>query len=348
MLTGAALANVLTAVFQPQIVSQFNRSNPSVKLIPVKRGAGKNCQFVIRTGTAKGEAIADGDDVGSYNSDTKTPAVLQWARYSDAFAITGDAFDIAASSPNPEELVMDLFGEELLESQMRVAAAIGEHVFTGDASASPTELAGLVEGTNGALKATGTYATINKGSVTQFQGNEDLNGGIARPLTTALMQRQLTNIRNSYGMDPDLIICSPTQFERYGLLLGDKRRYMQEVTLRGKKIVLDGGFSALDFAGKPVVWDHNCPDEDMLFLNTNFVEWRTLPPAGRNALTAPAGSAGVRGTDEEQLGPGETQLGAYINHLAQTGDAHKFQLITKLQLIVRRPNACSILGDLEA
>lgn len=343
--TFSVVTGNLASFFEDAITTQLNRSVPLAAILPVTPGQGKNVQWEIRTGTATGAAIADGADVSTFNSDDKTPAVLQYAIYHDAFAITGLAAAAAAAARNPAELA-NLFMEELGESVTRVAAILGSHLYTGDAGASPGQLAGLVHATNGALKATGTYATINKASVTQFQGNELLNGGVLRPLSFTLLNDADRAAYDASGFNADLYVAGSIQFEKLALLFQTERRYVQEVTLAsGRQIKLDGGVNILEWKGRTFMQDRLCPQDKILGLATQYISWKQLPAieVGRGASM---GDRPVAGTAEYQLGQRNLPLTVKILPLAITGDKYKFALYVYTQVQVKRPNACFILGDL--
>lgn len=336
----SVITGVLASLFEDRITSQLNRSVVLAQLLPVTGGQGKNIQWVVRSGTAvpAGAVIADGADVTVFNSDTKTPAVLQWSVYHDAFAISGLSYTAAMAAGNPAELA-GLFAEETEESVTRVAAAVGSDLYTGT-----TGIIGML-GAGGGLKATGTYAGINRATVTQWAGNEILNGGTPRALTFDLMRETRRAIYNASGEKPDLIVCSPKQHEKYGLLFQNERRYMDNVRLRGQNIQLDGGYQVLEFDGIPVVEDQFCPDDQMLFLSTRHVNLKYLP-SGPDGINQASGMQSLHGHPEEQFGGSPMQMGARVQPLAITGDSFKFAMYVYTQMCVKRPNACAVLGDL--
>lgn len=334
----------LASFFEDAITNQLNRSVPLASIIPVTPGQGKNIQWLVRTGTQTGAAIADGADVSVYNSDTKTPAVLQYAIYHDAFAISGLAAAVARASGNPAELA-ELFMEEFGESVTRLAAILGSHMYTGDAGASPGQLAGLVQSTNGALKATGTYATIDKSVITQFQGNELLNGGILRPISFKLLNDADKACYDASGFLPDLYVASSGQAENLQMLFQTERRYVQDVTVGGRQIKLDGGANVIEWKGRTFLLDRLCPTDKVLGLNMQFVSWKQLP-AVEVGRAVSMGDQPIGGTAEYQMGARKMPLTCKVIPLAITGDLFKFALYIYTNIQVKRPNACFVLGDL--
>lgn len=343
------LLSAITAVLQTRLdddlTKLFNRACVLSRLLPFKQGTGKGIYWAVSYGDLPGSSIlASGSDVSVYNADTKAQATLAYGSYSEAFGVSGQAWGAAYSSGNPEELA-ELAEEEMEAAITRLTGNINLDCWTGYGTDS---IVGLADTTYGAIIATGTYAGISKSGVPSWAGNEEANGGQKRNLTLSLMRNMKRKIYVASGLHPDLIVCDPVQHEEYGNLLGDKRRYMQEVTLRGQKIVLDGGYQALEFDGVPVIQDKDCPSGKMFFLNSavcRMTQGPSAPPFGEQGeeedLDIP-----LHGTPEEQMGEGNLGMKARINPLAVTGDAAKFQLVVYPQLVVKRPNACGILSDL--
>lgn len=337
-----SVASALATIFEDQVVDQFARTVVLTKLLPFAEAEGKNITWDANFGTLPGSSVlADGSNVSTFNNDSLVPATLNFGTYSEAFSVSGKALAAAARAGNPEQLA-DLFAEKMDNAVTRLAANMNKDLYNG--SGASDTIQGLVA-TNGGLKATGTYAGIDRSVQTQWAGNELTAGGVARPVTFQLLRDTRKAIYIASGLMPDLIVCDPSQHENYGLLFGSNRRYVQEISLRGQKYTLDGGYKALEFDGIPVIADPHCPSGQMLFLNTKFCKVRQLP-----SVMAPeqkGGSIRLHGTAEEQFGEGSTGMSARINPLAVNGDAYPFQLILYPQIQVTRPNACAILGDLQ-
>jgi hypothetical protein len=232
-----------------------------------------------------------------------------------------------------------------MESVQRLAMALAVDVNTGTCAAG--NINGLLTASGAApgIAATGTYATINRATYSQWQATVMANGGVPRALSLDLMREMRRRIYVASGMKPDLIVTDPIQHEAYSKLFGTERRYMQSVNLRGQQIVLDGGFQVLEFDGIPIVEDVSHPAGKMTFLNTRFVELKQLPDVADGVNKSP-GMIGLRGTPEEQFGEGVTSWSARIQPLALVGDAAPLALFIYPQVQVRRPNTCGVINDL--
>lgn len=342
ILDSAAIAASLGVLFEDDIVSQINRSTPLLQVLPIQPANSGAIDWNVRVGTGKGGDIAEGADVAAINRDDKVPAHLDYVVYNETFGVTGLARARAAATGNPEALA-DLYGEELGDATERLAFGIAEDIYIG---AAATEIVGLLSA-SGPLSATGTYANVSRVTYPQWASNVLANGGVGRALTLDLMRAARRTIYEASGVKPDLIVTTPALHAKYGSLLGNERRYMQDVRLRGQQIVLDGGYQVLEFDGIPVIEDVNCPDNHMLFLNSRSARLRSLPdPMGVDPQGL--GMVGLAGSEEEQFGSPAARLRARINHLSTRGDRLEFQLVIYLQLQVRRCNEHADLTDLDA
>lgn len=340
----AQIANSLTTIFEDRIVSQINRATVLLQILPCGPGyTGKNISWVARFGTAVGASTAEGATVSTFNNDDKIPATLEYATYTDAFGVTGRALAGAMAAGNPAELA-NLFLDELNNSTERLAKGVAIDLYTGSGAANV--IMGLVASSGGIMN-TGTYATIDRAARTQWQGTVMSNGGVGRALTFDLMREMRRRIYNASGAKPDIIVTTSELHQKYGTLFGQQRRWVADVTLRGNKITLDGGYYALEMDGIPIFEDIDCPTGDMLFLNSNFINVFQLPD-GVTAVNQSMAMIGISGSPEEQLGAPTAKLTARINPLGRDGDQYKFQLIIYPQLRVKRPNTCGVIVDLDA
>lgn len=337
----SAITDVLVKRFDDDITWQINHSTPLFQFLPVKGNTGQNIQWPVRFGTDTGAVYTEGSAVSTFHSHTKKAAILSYASYYEAFSLNAPAVNSAWNSGNPAALV-DLFAEELGEASARLSKVLGQDVYDGDGVT--TEIAGLVGG--GAITDSGTYAGLARGTFSQWAGTV-LTDGSNRPLSFELMRDMRRAIYIASGLKPDLIVCNPAQHEKYGLLFGDKRRYVQEVKMRGQTIALDGGYMALEFDGIPVIEDINAPANKMLFLNTSQMFMRFQSQANPVASRANASEVDIMGTPEEQFGPARAMLKAKLQPLAITGDFYPFGLFVYPQLQVKRPQSCGYLDALE-
>lgn len=348
----ARVTDALPTLLADKVIPQMNRSAPELQLIPFKAGQHKNLVWDVEFKNASesaNSALAEGAAVSTYGDDDIVPATLNWCDYSESIAVTGKALSAArgsAGAGGASEL-QDLWVHKTLGAVRRLAKNLGRDFWTGPGTGN--RMLGLYGGatlTSGApLSNAGTYANINRATYADWKANVLLNGGTPRALSFDLMRDMRKAIYDACGEMPDLIMCDSTQHEAYGKLFGDQRRYVQEVTIRGQKIVLDGGYRALEFDGIPIIASVNHPAGYMTFLNTNYVKMAALDDMPTEANRSPR-MVQLQAMPEEQLQSGATPFRARLNPLAVNGDLYPIQMILYPQIYIERCNAFGVLGDL--
>jgi len=341
----AAIANTLATIFEEQITSQINRASVGLQLLQVGPGEGKNLQWSARFGTDVSSFRADGADLvpADFKNDAKVPANLDYGTYDAPFSMTGKAIAAAMATGNPQELE-NLFADEMGDAVERLAKGINADLWTGAGAAE--QIVGMYS-TSGPLDTTGVYAGIDRAAQAQWASNELANGGVPRALTFDLMRDTLDAIYTASGENTDLIVTGPALWSKFSKLFGNERRWQQDVTIRGRRITLQGGHNALEFDGIPVVRDVDHPSTAMSFLATRHIKMCQMPDR-ISEVNQSMGMIGVQGTPEMDMGPQMTGLVARINPLGRNGDSYRFQLILYPQLKVRRCNAQGSLVDLDA
>jgi hypothetical protein len=342
----------LAELFFDEIANQINRAVVLGQVLDITPGTGKNIQWSVRTGTATPTTavIADGADVSTFNNDAKSPAVLQYGTYHDAFSVTGKAMAAARAAGNPAELAA-LMVDELGDSVERLARAIANDIYVG--TGATDNIWGLYgslgAGTVDAIGDTGVYAGVDRGSVAQWQGNVvDALGVDFQANAFSLMRNLRREIYTASGERPDIFVTDPAQHEKLGLAYQAERRYTDEVRRAdGTVIKLDGGYQVLEFDGIPVIEDVLHPVQKVTALNSRHVKMSQLIDSP-DVMNRAMGTIALAGTPEEQLGQGKMKLYARIQPLAVTGDAFKYALYVYPQLCVKRPNSCGFLENLAA
>ena len=339
--TLASLDNALEQFFRVgRAARQENRSAVLLNLLMKMMGIGKNVAFDATFGTATGQNFADGEDVTVFNNDSEVPAILAWAIYGDAFAVTALAESASVSSRTE---LANLFLKKLTDAADRTAKILNSELMLG--AGTGTLINGLYN-PSGPLDTTGTYATIDRAVNTSWASNENANGGVPRALTIDLLEETLEDIYIASGLIPDLLITSPRQWRAYANLVAPEKRYLQDVYIRGEQIKLDGGWQALEVNGIPMFKDKDHPNDKIGFLNTDHIGIYNLPPSvpvkGRAVGMIP-----IAGTPQEQAGLAATPaLMARVIELASSGDKRNFQIVTWCQLASDRCNAHGSLIDL--
>lgn len=354
-ITKAAVAAALTSRFMDRIASTINRTVLMAQICPVKNdvGQGQNVQWDAKFDGGVGGPIADGANVTVFNDDAKVPAVLQYAVHHDAFKLTGLARAVATAAGNPSAL-SDLWLDALGDSVERQAKGISQQLYLGTGTVGPQRIHGLSPAAGvAAIGDNGTYATIDRAAratwrssvidATAFDagnatGRFNLTlGGQPAPEGIRMMRSAGRSIYEASSTPYDVIVTSPILHEAYGLATHAERRWVDQVRTASGLVKLDAGYQVLEFDGKIMIQDTDCPADEMLFLNTREMHIQQLPDRADRVNRA-MGSVGVAGTADEFLGQGKTKLQARIQPLQIQGDAFPFALYSYLQLCIKSPN----------
>jgi hypothetical protein len=338
-MAGGTLADVkgaLTDYFSPKITKQINRTARMLQLFPIlpaDKGQGQAITWGIKTSGATAAAVADGGAVPAAAFDKRVKASLVYGDYQFQVSETGQALAAAQASLTPEDLI-DLFEGDIMDSSDAMASQINKD-FWVQASTGGGVLP--ITAYPSAVAATGTYATINKAVDTLFQGNVFANGGTPRDLTLDLIRTGRRAVRTNGGA-VDLWVCDLVTFDRYGGLIDPQRRYVDEIRTAAGLVRLDAGYKALEFEGAAFLADKDAPAGTLAGFSTRRCEWRYLPDAD----VADRQAAIAQGSEEDPA-----SLPIALLPLARTGDAENMMGKVYPQFVVRRPNQCVIISDLQ-
>jgi len=125
------------------------------------------------------------------------------------------------------------------------------------------------------------YAGIDKANNAFWEGTR-IDG--SNGLTIDLMLQAIQEVRGANGKT-SLIITSPKQWRAYGNLMYPDRRWVDKVER------LDGGFEYLDCIGIPVVYDIDCHDDVMYFLDESTLTLLTEGSENPTFITDQSGNA---------------------------------------------------------
>ena len=144
--------------YRGDIIRQINRRVVLLKLLPLRRGSGKNVAWAAESSGAIAENYAEGADAANYGSDAQTAATISWGLYRAPIHVTKLALDSAATSQTPAGN-RALWARNQVNAAAALAALVEADGFTGAGTGT------LVGGLNMAIgDDTNTYATIARGS----------------------------------------------------------------------------------------------------------------------------------------------------------------------------------------
>lgn len=346
--TYSAVSSALEQRFRKKLERNPNRATVTLNLLRKLAGRGKNIAWDVSFADGTGQIFDDGADVSVYNSDAYVPATLNWSEYGDAFALTGRAEDAAAGD---ETEVAELYLNKLREAAERTASKINVDIWSGAGTGSPQKLHGFTASA-GPLQATGIYAGIDRTTYPTWAANVRSNGGVVRPVSIGLIEQAFEDTYIASGRVPQACVTTPPIFRRLAETVSPERRYLQEVTIRGQKIVLDGGWQAIEINGVPIFKDKDATSGCFAGLDLEMIEVEYLPVApARVSRGDVVGMIPIAGTPQEQgtqPPDGSPALMAAVYKLARTGNKSKVQVLATLGMPARRCNSSFLITDLGA
>jgi hypothetical protein len=159
-----------------------------------------------------------------------------------------------------KDQIVDLLDAKMKQAKLTLADNLNESLFTGTGNEARKRIVGLQT-----LVGTGTFAGIAGATYTDWQSYVEATGG---SLTIAYMKTARNTINQGQGGSPvGIIPTTQTLFEKYESLLTPTYQMDPLVNSREVKRLGDVGFTALSYAGVPVVFDTKCPSGEMYFLN---------------------------------------------------------------------------------
>lgn len=189
-------------------------------------------------------------------------AEFNWKQYSASIAISGEELRKNAGS---KTRIINLLDARVKQAEMSIREEIGTGIFSDGTGNGSKDLTGL----RAMVLASGTYGGINSATYPFWQSTVD-----ATAATTLAIWRTQFNSASIDGSDtPDLVVTTQTVYEGYEAKLTNNANYVSFQTPGpGTKTLGDAGFQALEFKGKPVVWDSLCPSGYVYFLNLNHMK----------------------------------------------------------------------------
>jgi len=345
----ATLNPALEQFIREQVVKQYNRSIVSTNLIAKQVGMGKNLAWDVSVGTGTGQVFSDGQVVSTFNADTEVLATMAWAEYGDAFKITGLAEDASQFSKTQ---LGNLWMVKMMQARERAGKLINDDLWTGQGTTGPQTLFGLTMGSNGPLSASGTYANINRGTYSQFQGITLSNGGVHRAISLSLIEYAFEQVFNASGKIPTFGVTNSNTWRLLCELAGGERRVMQEVYVRGQKLNISLGFNAVEINGVPVFKDISVPAGYLAFFSEDSIAFEYLPTnpsrVARGKIMATVPVAGLPQEQDMTGAPAGSGVPLVANVIAlpSQGNFESWMLDVTLGLKVPRPNAHVLISDI--
>ena len=315
---------ILNQEFQSYLTEEINREATLLNLVQKLAERKSTVEWTANMGGTKVEGVAITASAPAASSDKVVPAMLpiNSGSIQSAFTLNSKEIVEAAEMVSPQEL------RNLLRSHMSLAVdemlhTLSRNCYNGNGSVVDGGIYGLDE----AVSDTKDYAGISASqyplwrSVVVDKWDENASGADKRqPLTTDdfhALERQMRYRPGRY----DIIVTTPKVVEVYKKIFEANRSYNVYVTERGMIPTVDLGFSALSYAGKPIIDDAFCirkrdaaedaialgdDDEGVIyFLKLSDLEFMSVPTPGSSS------KSGVY-TQMEQLAKNSLYVDRYV------------------------------------
>lgn len=242
-------------VVLPRVVDQIFRSNPVLLKLWRKGTKKSGGSYIVQplayaegpSGWFEGMQPLEVDEVEQITS-----AMYHWKH---AYASVTIRRDDELQNNGPEAFV------NLLEQKMNIARKTMKNKLAqglySDGS-NPLEMVGLQAMVTGSGV---TYGNISKTDNSWWRSVVDTT-------TTTLSifaMRQMMGDLTEDDETPDLIVTTQDIYDIYYSILQPQQRFASADMARG-------GFRSIRFEGLPLVVDSHCPDSNMFFLNTDYID----------------------------------------------------------------------------
>ena len=184
-----------------------------------------------------------------------TIARFNWKQYSASIGITG----LEKRSNQGEAAIIRLLESKTQQSVMSLRDQLSQGAWSDGTGNSSKDLTGL----QAIVDSTTTVGGLAPATFTWWAANETASAGSFA--ATGLEKMRTTYNTISYGNDkPDAIFTDQDVFEYFEKALQPQERY-------SNTNAANSGFANLTFKGIPLLWDRDCPDKEMYFLNSKYL-----------------------------------------------------------------------------
>lgn len=240
-------------VFDETVLLNFMKENGGIES---KSGGASYVQVPLLHAAGTSEWFSGTDSLNVDPVDTLDAARYDWRNLNASITIT---LEDELNNSGKEQIV-DLLEAKITQAKLTISASLNQSLFTGTGSEPRPQIVGLQT-----LVGTGTVGGIAGGTYADWRSYVETTGGA---LTVAYMKTARNTINQGKGGSPvEIIVTTQTLFEKYESLLTPTYQMDPLVKSKEAQRLGDVGFTALSYAGVPVVFDMDVPTGEMYFLN---------------------------------------------------------------------------------
>lgn len=238
-------------VFNNTVVLNHLMENGGIE----EKGGGTSVRVPLNNAASNTDWFQGSDTLNVDNVDVLDAAEFTWRNLSAAIVITLD--DELANTGR--EQVIDILAAKVEVAKNSLSNSLNTALFSGVAASKQ------IDGMD-TLIGTGTVGGIAGGTYTDWQSYVEAT-------STALTIPHLKTARNTInqgkgGSPVSLIVSTQTLYEKYESLLTPTYQMNPLVLGKEAKRLGDVGFTALEYAGIPFVWDAAATSGVVYFINT--------------------------------------------------------------------------------
>lgn len=240
-------------VFNKHVLLNHYKENGGVE----EKSGGYEVRVPLMTGAGVSEWFGGTDHLDVSPVDTLDAAQFTWRNLNASIVFT---MDDELSNMGKEQIV-DLIEAKIQQAELTIADSLNDAMFNGTGSEARPRFVGLATAVGN-----GTYGGIAGGTYTDWQSYIEATGGA---LTIAQIKTMRNTINIGAGGSPiSILVTTQTLFEKLESLYTPTYQMNPLVQSKESKRIADAGFTDLEYAGIPVVFDPKCPSGHMFALNT--------------------------------------------------------------------------------
>lgn len=240
-------------VFNKSVYLDHMRQNGGV----VKKSGGTSVRVPLMHEEGISEWFGGTDTLDVSHIDTLDAAEYTWRNLNASIVFT---FDDEMTNSG-EEQVIDLIKAKVMQAEATIANQLNTSALTGTGSETRPAIVGLETAIG-----VGSYGGIDGSTYSNWRAVVDSN---AEALSIADMRSTLNTIQVGKGGSPvSMILTTQTLYEKYESLGTPTYQMNPLVTSKEVQRLMDVGFNALAYAGKPLAFDPAVTTGSMYFFNT--------------------------------------------------------------------------------
>lgn len=273
--TDANWSDILTTTFAkvtPQFIDQVFQARPLAyflaragQVIQIDGGARIQEALIAQDNSTNTITYSGVGAIANTPQEEVTSAIYDWKQLASTVSISG----IEEAQNSGEAAFLDLLNTKIEVARESVVQKMNEMFYAagGVSGSSPNDFHGI----GLLIKDTSTVVGgIDPANNTWWKSqvhDATTVGAFDHTDATELDRTMMTNVFNdaSVGGDtPQFVITTQALHEKYEGLLQGNVRYMDTA-------LADAGFQSLEFKGRPVLFDEDCPAGEMYFINPKYL-----------------------------------------------------------------------------